>query len=99
MLVGSPPGIVGYGPPGLLIESVRLRPRQVILLERIEEAHTDAQNMLLAIAEQGSLFDNFGRQIDFRGTVILMTTAGGVPPQSVILPDLLNLLDGLINCG
>lgn len=98
-LVGSPPAIVGYGPPGLLIEPVRLSPQQVILLEMIEEAHTDAQNMLLAIAKQSFLVDNLSRQVNFRGVVILMTTEGGVPPQSVILPDLFDLLDCVIDCG
>jgi ATP-dependent Clp protease ATP-binding subunit ClpC len=98
-LIGPPPAMVGFGPPGLLTEAIRLNPEQVVLLERIEEAHTDAQNMLLAIAEQGSLFDSFGRHVDFRGAVLLMTTAKGIPPQNVILPDLFGLLDGLIECG
>ena len=98
-LIGPPPAMVGYGPPGLLTESVRLNPNRVILLEGIDQAHMDAQRIVLAIAEQGSLFDNLGRQIDFRGTILLMTIGGGVQPQSVILPDLFDLLDGLIDCG
>ena len=98
-LIGPPPAMVGYGAPGLLTESVRLRPQQVILLERIEEAHADAQNILVAIAEQGSIVDNFGHHVDFRATILLMTIGAGVRPQSVILSDLFNLLDGLIDCG
>jgi ATP-dependent Clp protease ATP-binding subunit ClpA len=79
-LIGPPPGIVGYGPPGLLPESVRLNPDQVILLERIEEAHTDAQRILLDLAERGIVMDNYGRDVDYRSTVLLTTTAAGVVP-------------------
>jgi ATP-dependent Clp protease ATP-binding subunit ClpC len=98
-LIGPPPAMVGYGPPGLLTESVRLNPNCVILLEGIDQAHLDAQWILLEIAKRGSIFDNFGRQVDFRGTILLMTIGAGVTPQSVILPDLFDLLDGLIDCG
>jgi ATP-dependent Clp protease ATP-binding subunit ClpC len=98
-LIGPPPAMVGYGPPGVLTESVRLNPNRVILLEGIDQAHIDAQVILLEIAQRGALFDNFGRQIDFRGTILLMTIGAGVRPQSVILPDLLDLLDGLVDCG
>ena len=98
-LIGPPPAMVGFGPPGLLTEAIRLNPEHVVLLERIEEAHPDAQRILLEIAQRGSLFDNYGRHVDFRGTVLLMTIAKGVPPQNVILPDLFGLLDGLIECG
>jgi ATP-dependent Clp protease ATP-binding subunit ClpC len=98
-MIGPPPAMMGFGPPGLLTEAIRLNPEQVVLLERIEEAHTDAQNMVLGIAEQGSLVDSFGRHIDFGRTVLLMTIAKGVRPQNVILPDLFGLLDDLIECG
>jgi ATP-dependent Clp protease ATP-binding subunit ClpC len=98
-LIGPPPGIVGYGAPGLLPESVRLNPDQIILLERIEEAHTDAQRILLDIAERGIVMDNYGRDVDYRSTVLLITTAAGVVPQDVILPELFELLDDVIDCG
>jgi ATP-dependent Clp protease ATP-binding subunit ClpA len=97
LLVGPPPDFLGYGPPGLLIEPVRLRPEQVVLLDRIEKAHADAQNMLLQIAEEGSLCDNYGRHVDFRGTIVLVTTSAGVPTQGVIRPELFGLLDDVID--
>src|SRR5271165_2574440 len=86
-LIGPPPAMVGFGPPGLLTETIRLNPERVIFLEGIEQAHLDAQRILLEIAQRGSLFDNYGRQVDFRATILLMTIGGGVPPRSVILPD------------
>jgi ATP-dependent Clp protease ATP-binding subunit ClpA len=97
-LIGPPPAMVGFGPPGLLTEMIRLNPDRVILLEGIEQAHMDAQIIVLEIAQRGSLVDNFGRQVDFRETVLLMTIGAGVPSQSVILPDLFDLLDGSIDC-
>jgi hypothetical protein len=99
LLVGPPPAMVGYGPPGHLPEPVRLRPDQVVLLERIEQAHADAQNLLLHIAERGPFIDNHGRDVDFRKTTILLTTDAGVAPREVIRPELFVLLDDVIDFG
>ncbi|MHB9033645.1 MAG: ATP-dependent Clp protease ATP-binding subunit, partial [Anaerolineae bacterium] len=73
-LVGSPPGYVGYEEGGQLTESVRRRPYQVILFDEIEKAHPDVWNTLLQILEEGRLTDGHGRTVDFRNTVIIMTS-------------------------
>ncbi|MFT5423402.1 MAG: ATP-dependent Clp protease ATP-binding subunit ClpC [Phycisphaerales bacterium] len=73
-LVGAPPGYVGYEEGGQLTEQVRRRPYAVILLDEVEKAHPDIFNMLLQIMEEGRLTDSFGRQVDFRNTVIIMTS-------------------------
>ncbi len=76
-LVGSPPGYVGYEEGGQLTEAVRRRPYSVILLDEIEKAHPEAFNMLLQILEDGNLADAKGRRVDFRNTIILMTSNVG----------------------
>jgi ATP-dependent Clp protease ATP-binding subunit ClpC len=73
-LIGAPPGYVGYEEGGQLTEKIRRRPYAVILLDEIEKAHPDVWNMLLQIMEEGRLTDNVGRVIDFKNTIILMTT-------------------------
>jgi ATP-dependent Clp protease ATP-binding subunit ClpC len=73
-LVGAPPGYVGYEEGGQLTERIRRRPYSVILLDEIEKAHSDVYNMLLQIMEEGNLTDSFGRRIDFRNTVLIMTS-------------------------
>jgi len=73
-LIGAPPGYVGYEEGGQLTEKIRRRPYSVILLDEIEKAHTDVFNMLLQIMEEGRLTDSFGRKIDFRNTVLIMTS-------------------------
>jgi ATP-dependent Clp protease ATP-binding subunit ClpC len=73
-LVGAPPGYVGYEEGGQLTERVRRRPYCVVLFDEIEKAHHDAFNMLLQIMEEGRLTDSFGRQVDFKNTVIIMTS-------------------------
>ena len=73
-LVGSPPGYVGYEEGGQLTEAVRRRPYQVILFDEIEKAHPDVWNTLLQILEEGRLTDGQGRTVDFRNTVIIMTS-------------------------
>ena len=73
-LVGAPPGYVGYEEGGQLTEAVRRRPYSVILLDEIEKAHPEAFNMLLQVMEDGYLSDAKGRRVDFRNTVILMTS-------------------------
>jgi len=73
-LVGAPPGYVGYEEGGQLTERIRRRPYAVVLLDEIEKAHPDVFNMLLQIMEEGRLTDSFGRRVDFRNTVIILTT-------------------------
>ncbi len=77
-LVGAPPGYVGYYEGGQLTEAVRRRPYQVILLDEIEKAHPEAFNMLLQIMEDGQLSDAKGRKVDFRNTILIMTSNIGV---------------------
>jgi ATP-dependent Clp protease ATP-binding subunit ClpC len=76
-LVGSPPGYVGYEEGGQLTEAVRRRPYSVVLFDEIEKAHPDVMNMLLQILEEGKLTDNVGRVVDFRNTIILLTSNVG----------------------
>src|SRR5436190_12044065 len=76
-LVGSPPGYVGYEDGGQLSEQVRRKPYSVVLFDEIEKAHPDVMNMLLQILEDGKLTDSTGRVVDFRNTVILMTSNVG----------------------
>ncbi|MHC4982278.1 MAG: ATP-dependent Clp protease ATP-binding subunit [Planctomycetota bacterium] len=73
-LIGAPPGYVGYEEGGQLTERIRRRPYAVVLLDEIEKAHPDVFNMLLQIMEEGQLTDSFGRRVDFRNTVVIMTT-------------------------
>ena len=73
-LVGAPPGYVGYEEGGQLTEAVRRRPYSVILFDEIEKAHPDVFNILLQILEDGRLTDGQGRTVDFRNTVIIMTS-------------------------
>src|SRR5699024_6539476 len=73
-VVGGPPGYGGYDEPGQLTEQVRRRPYSVILLDEIEKAHADVFNLLLQVLEDGRLTDGQGRTVDFRNTVVLMTS-------------------------
>ena len=73
-LVGAPPGYVGFEEGGQLTEKIRRRPYAVVLLDEIEKAHTDVFNMLLQIMEEGVLTDSFGRRVDFRNTILIMTS-------------------------
>ena len=73
-LVGAPPGYVGYEEGGQLTERVRRRPYSVVLLDEIEKAHPDVFNILLQMLEDGRLTDSFGRKVDFRNTVLIMTS-------------------------
>ncbi|MDR3110650.1 MAG: ATP-dependent Clp protease ATP-binding subunit [Planctomycetaceae bacterium] len=76
-LVGAPPGYVGYEEGGQLTEKIRRRPYSVVLLDEIEKAHPDVFNMLLQVMEEGRLTDSFGRNIDFRNTILILTTNAG----------------------
>ncbi len=73
-LVGAPPGYVGYEEGGILTEMIRRKPYSIILFDEIEKAHIDFFNMLLQILEEGELVDNFGNKVDFKNTVIIMTS-------------------------
>jgi len=73
-LVGSPPGYVGYDEGGQLTEKVRRRPYSVVLFDEVEKAHPDVMHMLLQILEEGRLTDSFGRHVDFRNTVVILTS-------------------------
>jgi ATP-dependent Clp protease ATP-binding subunit ClpC len=73
-LVGAPPGYVGYEEGGLLTEKVRRKPYSVILLDEIEKAHPDVFNLLLQVLDDGILTDSLGRKVDFRNTIIIMTS-------------------------
>ncbi|MCE9557692.1 MAG: ATP-dependent Clp protease ATP-binding subunit [Armatimonadetes bacterium] len=79
-LVGAPPGYVGYDEGGQLTEQVRRNPYCVILLDEIEKAHPDVFNILLQVMEDGHLTDSQGRKVDFRNTIIIMTSNVGVKP-------------------
>ena len=73
-LIGAPPGYVGYEEGGVLTEAVRRRPYQVILFDEIEKAHPDVFNVLLQVLDDGRLTDGQGRTVDFRNTLIIMTS-------------------------
>jgi ATP-dependent Clp protease ATP-binding subunit ClpC len=73
-LVGSPPGYIGYDEGGQLTEAVRRKPYSVVLLDEIEKAHPDVFNILLQILEDGKLTDAQGRKVDFRNTIVIMTS-------------------------
>ena len=87
-LVGAPPGYVGYEEGGQLTEAVRRRPYSVVLLDEIEKAHPDVFNTLLQVMDDGRLTDGQGRTVDFKNTVLIMTSnlpsspAGGSPTRS-----------------
>jgi len=76
-LIGAPPGYVGYEEGGQLSEAVRRRPYSVILFDEVEKAHPDVMHLLLQILEEGQVTDNFGRKIDFRNTIVILTSNVG----------------------
>ena len=76
-LIGAPPGYVGFEEGGQLTEKIRRRPYAVVLLDEIEKAHPDVFNMLLQVMEEGRLTDSFGRNVDFRNVLLIMTTNAG----------------------
>ncbi len=73
-LIGAPPGYVGYEEGGQLSEAVRRRPYSVVLFDEVEKAHPDVMHLLLQILEEGKITDNFGRKIDFRNTIVILTS-------------------------
>ncbi len=76
-LIGAPPGYVGYEDSGTLTKAVRRKPYSVVLLDEIEKAHPDVFNILLQVLDEGQLTDNYGRKIDFKNTVVIMTSNVG----------------------
>src|SRR6266513_2129814 len=97
-LVGAPPGYVGYEEGGQLTEAVRRRPYSVILLDEIEKAHTEVFDVLLQILDDGRLTDGQGRTVDFRNTVVIMTSNIRTPDQmrEVFRPEFLNRIDEIV---
>ena len=98
-LIGAPPGYIGYEEGGQLTEKIRRKPYSVVLLDEIEKAHPDVFNMLLQVLDDGFLTDSLGRKIDFRNTIIIMTSNIGARQVKefdkvsvlVLLHDWLNL--------
>ncbi len=98
-LVGAPPGYVGYEEGGQLTEAVRRRPYSVILLDEIEKAHPDVFNILLQVMDDGRLTDGQGRTVDFKNTVLIMTSnvPGGVAGvEATFKPEFVNRLDDIV---
>jgi ATP-dependent Clp protease ATP-binding subunit ClpB len=98
-LVGAPPGYVGYDEGGQLTEAVRRRPYSVVLLDEIEKAHSDVFNVLLQLMDDGRLTDGQGRTVDFKNTVVIMTSnvAGGMDGvRATFKPEFVNRLDEIV---
>jgi len=104
-LVGAPPGYVGYDQGGQLTEAVRRRPYSVVLFDEVEKAHPDVFDVLLAVLDEGRLTDGQGRTVDFRNTILVLTSnlgAGGTEEQvmvavrSAFKPEFINRLDDVI---
>ena len=96
-LIGAPPGYVGYEESGQLTEAVRRKPYSVVLLDEIEKAHPDVFNILLQVLDDGRLTDNKGRLVDFKNTIIIMTS--NVPEGELrnhFRPEFLNRIDDII---
>ncbi|MET0769225.1 MAG: AAA family ATPase, partial [Solirubrobacteraceae bacterium] len=98
-LVGAPPGYVGYEEGGQLTEAVRRRPYSVVLLDEIEKAHTDVFNVLLQVMDDGRLTDGQGRTVDFKNTVLIMTSnipGGREGAIATFKPEFINRLDDIV---
>ncbi len=98
-LVGAPPGYVGYEEGGQLTEAVRRRPYTVVLLDEIEKAHADVFNVLLQLMDDGRLTDGQGRTVDFKNTVVIMTSnvPGGIEGvEATFKPEFVNRLDEIV---
>ncbi|TML56065.1 MAG: AAA family ATPase, partial [Actinobacteria bacterium] len=97
-LVGAPPGYIGYDEGGQLTEAVRRRPYSVVLLDEIEKAHPDVFNILLQILDDGRLTDGQGRTVDFRNTVLIMTSnvRSGEAMTDIFRPEFLNRIDEIV---
>ena len=96
-LVGAPPGYVGYDEGGQLTEAVRRKPYSVVLLDEIEKAHPDVFNVLLQVLDDGRLTDNKGRTVDFKNTILIMTSNLKEDELRVAMrPEFLNRIDEII---
>lgn len=104
-LVGAPPGYVGYDAGGQLTEAVRRRPYTVVLFDEVEKAHPDVFDVLLQVLDEGRLTDGQGRTVDFRNTILILTSnlgAGGTPEQMMeavkraFKPEFINRLDDVV---
>ncbi|MDA0168798.1 ATP-dependent chaperone ClpB [Solirubrobacter taibaiensis] len=98
-LVGAPPGYVGYEEGGQLTEAVRRRPYSVVLLDEIEKAHSDVFNILLQVFDDGRLTDGQGRTVDFKNTVLIMTSnipGGRAGVEANFKPEFINRLDDIV---
>jgi ATP-dependent Clp protease ATP-binding subunit ClpB len=98
-LVGAPPGYVGYDEGGQLTEAVRRRPYSVVLLDELEKAHVDVFNVLLQVMDDGRLTDGQGRTVDFKNTVVIMTSnvPGGIEGvRASFKPEFVNRLDEIV---
>ncbi len=96
-LVGAPPGYVGYDEGGQLTEAVRRKPYSVILLDEIEKAHPDVFNILLQVLDDGRLTDNKGRTVDFKNTILIMTSNATTEQiKTMMRPEFLNRIDEII---
>ena len=98
-LVGAPPGYVGYEEGGQLTEAVRRRPYSVVLLDEIEKAHSDVFNILLQVIDDGRLTDGQGRTVDFKNTVLIMTSnipGGRAGVEAHFKPEFINRLDDIV---
>ncbi|MEY3574377.1 MAG: hypothetical protein RLZZ617_975, partial [Bacteroidota bacterium] len=93
-LIGAPPGYVGYDEGGQLTEAVRRKPYALVLLDEIEKAHSDVYNLLLQIMDEGHLTDNKGRTVNFKNTLLIMTSnlGAGLEDEEGVQPDLDQLL-------
>ncbi len=96
-LVGAPPGYVGYDEGGQLTEAVRRKPYSVILLDEIEKAHPDVFNLLLQVLDDGRLTDNKGRTVDFKNTILIMTSNATYEQiKTTMRPEFINRIDEII---
>jgi ATP-dependent Clp protease ATP-binding subunit ClpB len=95
-LVGAPPGYVGYDEGGQLSEAVRRRPYSVVLLDEIEKAHADVFNILLALLDDGRLTDGHGRTVDFKNTIVIMTS-NAADLAVTFRPEFLNRIDEIVH--
>ena len=98
-LVGAPPGYIGYEEGGQLTEAVRRRPYSVVLLDEIEKAHQDVFNVLLQVMDDGRLTDGQGRTVDFKNTVLIMTSnlpGGRAGVEAQFRPEFINRVDDIV---
>src|SRR5204862_8121229 len=97
-LIGAPPGYVGYDEGGFLTEAVRRRPYSVVLLDEIEKAHPEVFNILLQVLDDGRLTDGQGRTVDFRNTILIMTSnvRSEEAMRETFRPEFLNRIDEIV---